>query len=395
MDPILQRANDLKPRLIPIMETLHRHPEVSFHEYETTRYLKEKFVKLELEIIDLGMDTGFAALLRGGQPGKLIAIRADIDAIALQESPDNPVRSEIAGIMHACGHDFHATCALGAAMLLAKQRQQMEGDVVFFIQPAEEITRGAAAMLDHGLLDKLPAPVSALFGLHCEPRIPTGKVISKAGYASAGKTNFRVTLQGTTGHSGSPHTYHDVIVAGAALINGIQTIVSRNKDPLRELVCAVHTVHAGDPEFFVTDKMQMTGTIRAFDEEVSRRAQMRLREIAEATAKAYECSCHVEIIPEVPPQINHPDVLPAARQACILVFGPENILREGPAFMGAEDFAVFGKKIPSHFYWLGTGFKDRVNATHHHPCFRVDYDAIPFGIALLVHSALQAMTLFA
>ncbi len=391
MNSILQRAGDLKSQLIPVMETLHRHPELSLVEYETNCFLKEKFIALGLEIIDLGMDTGFAALLRGASPGKLVAIRADIDAIAVQESPDNPVRSQIDGVMHACGHDFHATCALGAAMLLTEQRERMHGDVVFFIQPAEEITRGAVAMLEHGLLDKLPAPVSALFGLHCEPRIPTGKVISATEYASAAKTNFRITLHGTAGHSGSPHKYNDVIVAGAAVINGIQTIVSRNNDPLKNLVCAVHTVNAGDLESFVTDTMKMTGTIRAFDEDVLQMAEVRLREIVEATAKAYQCSCDMELIPEVPPQINHPDILSAAREACAVVFGEENILTEGPAFMGAEDFAVFGKQIPSHFYWLGTGFKGRENATHHHSNFSVDYDAIPFGVALLAQSVLQAM----
>ena len=153
MNSILQRAGDLKSQLIPVMETLHRHPELSLVEYETNCFLKEKFIALGLEIIDLGMDTGFAALLRGASPGKLVAIRADIDAIAVQESPDNPVRSQIDGVMHACGHDFHATCALGAAMLLTEQRERIHGDDVFYIQPAEEITRVAVAKLEHGLLD--------------------------------------------------------------------------------------------------------------------------------------------------------------------------------------------------------------------------------------------------
>lgn len=386
MNSILRRAEDQLPCLVQIMEALHCRPELSFQEYETTRYLKELAREIGLEIIDLGMETGVAALLRASKKEKLTALRADIDAIAVQEPENHSPRSARDGLMHACGHDFHMTCVLGAAMLLQEDKDKLEGSVAFLFQPAEEITRGAAKMLDKGLLEKLPGKVDALFALHAEPRLPTGKVISSPDYASASKINFRIQLKGTRGHSGAPHTYIDVIPAGAALINAIQTIVSRHTDPQEKLVCAVHTIKAGEVEFFVADDMEMTGTIRAFDQAVLKRAEDRLTAMVEQIAAAHGCVIEIELIPEVLPQINHPALRHAARQACHKVFGEENTLTSGPLFMGAEDFSEFSKVMPSHFYWIGTGFPDRQNAAQHEPEFQIDYRAIPYGVALLVES---------
>ncbi|HPX92570.1 MAG TPA: M20 family metallopeptidase [Bacillota bacterium] len=393
MKSLFRQAEEGLPSFIQILERLHRRPELSFHEFETTRFLAEKVKSLGLEIVDLGMETGLVGLLRGSGQGRITAIRADMDAIAVPEAEDHPVRSEMDGVMHACGHDFHMTCALGAASLLSNQKEQLAGDVVFIFQPAEEVTRGAARMLEHGLLDKLPGQVDALFGLHAEPRLPTGQVISSQGFASASKTNFRIRLRGTSGHGGAPQTYKDVIVAGAAMVNALQTIVSRRSDPQKELVCAILTVKAGETEYFVTDTMEMTGTIRAFDEAVASRAEEDLVDIAGKTAAAHGCSCQIEIIREVSSQLNHPSLFPVAAAACHKVFGEANTLTRGPLFMGAEDFSVFGQVIPSHFYWIGTGFPDRENAYQHEADFQIDPAAIPYGVALLAESVLGAMAL--
>lgn len=393
MNSVYQRAEDQLPYLVQIMETLHRRPELSFQEYETTHYLKDLIKEIGLEIIDLGMETGVVALLRGSRPGKLTAIRADIDAIAIQEPEDHLPRSKRDGIMHACGHDFHMTCVLGAAKLLQEEKDKLEGSVVFLFQPAEEITRGAAKMLEHGLLEKLPGKVDALFALHAEPRIPTGQVISSPDYASASKINFRIQLRGTTGHGGAPQTYNDVIPAGIAIVNAIQTIVSRHTDPQKELVCTIHTIKAGEAEFFVTDTMKMAGTIRAFDQAVSKRARDQLIAMVEKMATAYGCASEIEFILEVPAQINHPALVPVARHACQKVFGEKNTLTRGPLFMGAEDFSEFGKVMPSHFYWIGTGFPGRQNAVQHEPDFQIDCRVIPYGVALLVESVLGMISI--
>lgn len=384
MDSILKQAKELQPRLLPLFEELHRHPELSFDEVRTTRFLRKVLEDLGLEILDLPVETGLAALLKGSGSGGLVGLRADLDAVVVQEHPDHNPCSETPGVMHACGHDYHMTCALGAAMLLSERKPG--GDVALIFQPAEEITRGAAAMLEQGLLERLPGKMRALFALHAEPRLPAGQVISSRSYASAAKTNFRIRLTGTVGHSGSPQSYQDVIPAGAALIQGVQNLVSRQSDPQKALVCAIHTIQAGELEFFVTDQMVMSGTMRAFDEELLKGTIERLRKLVQGVAETYGCSGQVEIIPEVPAQLNHPDLYPAARQACLQIFGQENTMESEPLFMGAEDFALFGARIPSHFYWIGTGFPDRPNASQHQPAFQINPQAIPYGVALLVSS---------
>lgn len=390
--PVFRAASQMKEDLVPIMEALHRRPELSFHEKQTTAFLRQEVQALGLELIDLGMDTGLVALLKGGKAGKLVALRADIDAVPVQEDPCHKVRSETEGVAHACGHDFHMTCALGAARLLADQRETLAGDVLFLFQPAEEVTRGAQAMLDHGLLDKLPRPVSALFGLHASPHFPTGQVLSPARYASAGKTNFKIRLEGSTGHGGSPHEYRDVVTAAAAIIQGLQTLVSRENNPQVPLVCAIHTLNSRGPDFFVSDRLDMSGSIRAFDEALIGKLEERVGDMVAQLASAYRCQAETVMIPEVPPQLNHPQLQAAAWRACQKVFGQDKILTGSPAFLGSEDFAVFGRVIPSHFYWMGTGFEGQDNPFHHEPAFRVNPDAIPYGVALLVQSLLEVMT---
>lgn len=386
MSHYYRQARDLMSQLTDLLDALHRRPELSFQEYETTRFLVGQVQALGLERIDLGMDTGLVAWMPGRRTDRVVAIRADIDAIAVRETDSHRVRSENEGVMHACGHDFHMTCALGAAMLLGRIRDRLPFGVVFIFQPAEEITRGAAAMVRKGLADRLPGQPAAFFALHAEPRLMTGRILSSRDYASASKTNFRIRLEGTTGHSGAPQTYRDVVVAAASMVTAIQTIVSRDADPLRELVCAVHTIKAGGEDFFVTDRAELTGTIRAFDQELVDMAEDRLEAIVSDLASLYGCRGSLELIPEVGAQINHPDLSELTLQACHRVFGATNTLVRGPLFMGAEDFSVFGDLAPSHLYWIGTSAPGQAAALHHEPDFRVDPGAIPYGVAILVES---------
>ena len=268
------------PTLKEIKDDLHRHPELAFEERRTTDIIRRRLTGLGIELIDLGMETGAVGFLRGGRPGPTVALRADIDAIEQQEPADNGVISECPGVMHGCGHDFHTTCLLGAAELLAARRAELAGNVVFLFQPAEEITQGAAAMIGHGLWEKLPQRPVRLFGLHDRPEIPCGQVAVIPGAVMAGKSHFFITLTGVTGHCGSPHKCVDVIVAGAAISNGIQTIVSRNTDPQDPLVCAVFSINAGTPENFVPETLTMTGDIRAHSDAVIQKTQDRLKALA-------------------------------------------------------------------------------------------------------------------
>lgn len=387
---LLKQAEAMAEELRGFKDELHRRPELSFQEIRTTALLKQALTDLGLELIDLGMDTGAVALLRGGKPGGTVALRADIDAIAQQEAPHEGVVSQVGGIMHGCGHDFHTTGLYGAAKLLAGRRETLAGNVVFLFQPAEEVTQGAQAMLDHGLLDKLPERPRYLFGLHNRPELPAGTIAVMEGPVMAGKSHFTLTLHGKSGHGGSPHKCTDVIVAGAAVVNALQTVVSRDTDPLDSVVCSVLSIHAGTPDNFVPDTLTMTGSIRFHQEWAHQKACKRLEELTVGVAAAYGCTAEVSFHPGVPATVNSPKLTALARKAALALVEPDKVVSPRPD-MGSEDFAVFGQHIPAFFYWLGSGFPGRDNPCWHNEHFRTDDSALPLAAALLAESALVGL----
>ena len=387
---ISEDARALDGELRALKENLHRHPELSFRETRTTSLLREKLSALGLTLIDLGLDTGAAAVLRGGKPGPAVALRADIDAIEQQEPP-SPEASEHDGVMHACGHDFHTTCLYGAAKLLAARREELPGSVVFLFQPAEETLSGAKALLNAGLWERLPEKPACIFGLHNRPELPVGQAAVMAGPIMAGKTSFRITLRGTAGHGGSPHKCTDVIVCASSLVMALQTIVSRSTDPLEPLVVGVCSIHAGTEENFVPSMLTMTGSIRYHSDDVLRTALDRLSALTRTTADGYGCTADVQFFPEVPVTYNSPSLLPAALAAAEQALGKEGIVAPRPG-MGSEDFAVYGQDIPAFFYWLGSGFPGKDCAPWHSERFRTDDDALSLGAALLAESAMEALS---
>lgn len=387
---LLEQARAMEGELRALKDELHRHPELSFQEVRTTALLKEKLDGLGLERVDLGMETGVVALLRGAKPGGTVALRADIDAIAQQEAPHDGALSCTDGIMHGCGHDFHTVGLYGAARLLAAQRETLAGNVVFLFQPAEEVTQGAQAMLDHGLLDKLPEKPQYLFGLHNRPELPTGTIAVMEGPVMAGKSHFTITLHGKSGHGGSPHKCTDVIVAGAAVVNALQTVVSRDTDPLDSVVCSVLSIHAGTPDNFVPDVLTMTGSIRFHQEWAHQKARRRLEKLTTGVAAAYGCTAEVAFHPGVPATVNSPELTALARKAALELVKPDKVAAPRPD-MGSEDFAVFGQHIPAFFYWLGSGFPGQANPCWHNEHFRTDDSALPLAAALLAQSALVGL----
>ncbi|HJC01110.1 MAG TPA: amidohydrolase [Candidatus Flavonifractor merdavium] len=383
---LLNQAQAMDGALKDLKDELHRHPELSFQEKRTTALLQEKLTQLGLELVDLGMETGVVALLRGGKPGGTVALRADIDAIAQQEAAHDGALSCMDGVMHGCGHDFHTAALYGAARLLYRQRDSLPGSVVFLFQPAEEVTQGAQAMLDHGLLEKLPERPRFLFGLHNRPELPAGTIAVMEGPVMAGKSHFTITLHGKSGHGGSPHKCTDVIVTGAAVVNALQTVVSRNTDPLDSLVCSVLSIHAGTPDNFVPDVLTMTGSIRFHQESAHQRARQRLEELTLGVAAAYGCTAEVAFHPGVPATVNSPELTLLARKAAVDLVGQDKVVSPRPD-MGSEDFAVFGQQIPAFFYWLGSGVPGAENPCWHNKHFRTDDSALPLAAALLARSA--------
>lgn len=386
---LVQQAEQLVPELLELKADLHTHPELSFQEHRTTALLSRKLTELKLVLLDLGMETGVVALLRGGKPGRTVALRADIDAIAQQENAREGA-SLYPGIMHACGHDFHTACLYGAAKLLCAQRDTLQGNVLFLFQPAEEITQGAASMLAHGLWEKLPRKPDCLFGLHNRPELPRGQIAVMEGPIMSGKEHFELILHGVAGHAGSPQNCVDVILPAAAIVEATQSIISRRTDPLDSLVCSVLSIHAGTPENFVPETLTMTGCIRAHSSRVLERTKCQLGTIVQGISTAHGCNWELTFLPQTPPTVNSPAMTALARKAAEAVVGAEQVVSPQPD-MGSEDFAIFAQTLPSFFYWLGSGYPGQENAGWHSANFHTDDSALPIGAALLAQSALVGL----
>ena len=362
---------------------LHQHPETSMEEFETTRFLREKLTAMGIELLDLGMKTGVVGILRTDKKGPVVGLRADIDAIRCQELAEVKDKSLTEGLMHACGHDFHMTALLGAAKILTIEAC---GDVVFIFQPAEETTSGAAELIAHGLFDQVK--LDYMFGLHNRPEILTGKVAVKRGSLMAAKDNFAITVQGVGGHGGMPHLTIDPIVCSAGIINAVQTILSRNIDPLDSAVVSICSIHAGTPENLIVDHLVMTGSIRTLSKKARETVKERLAVIVENSAITYGCKAEIIYEGGVPLLDNSERMYQIALEAATEAMGVNAVVTTEPC-LGSEDFAVYSEYVPTFFYWLGTG-KDEGSAPWHNSRFTTDDDALVFGAKLLAQSVLTA-----
>lgn len=365
---------------------LHRRPELSFREYETTALLKRLLTEKGLSLLPLDLETGVAALLRGGD-GPRIALRADIDAIAQHELSERSDRSEVEGVMHGCGHDTHTAGLYGAACYLADHRELLRGDVLFIFQPAEETLKGARYMIEHGLWDAFRPDM--LFGLHNLPSIPVGRVGIKAGPLMSFKDGFRIRYIGKSGHTSTPQKNVDPIVAMAQLIVALQSVVSRNVGPLESAVLTVCSVEAGSPFTTTIDDAVITGNIRSLDPSVRRRVLERVKRLAVDIASAFECRAEIEELPLTDGVINSRELLPIAEEAGNLVFGKDGVVVPD-VNLASEDFAILGRDIPSFFYFLGSGVPGETPFLWHNPRFHAAQQTPVYGAALLAATVLAA-----
>ncbi len=365
---------------------MHLHPELSMQESKTTQMVRRKLADLGVEVMDIGIEYGVVGIIRSDQPGPLIALRADIDAIMQSEAKDHTDRSLVDGVMHGCGHDIHAAALWGCALLLSKRKHLLCGDVMLIFQPSEETLRGARYLLDKGIFARQrPA---AIFGLHNYPGIEAGKVGVKAGTLMSFKDGFRVRYLGKSGHTSTPQANIDPTVAIASLILSLQTIVSRNVGPLESAVVSVCSITAGNPFATTVDDAEITGNIRTLDPSVRQVVCQRLQTIAESTATAYGCKAEVVLTEITPGVINDVALLPIGQQAVCHTLGAEALVK-GPVDLASEDFAVLSEGIPSFFYFLGSGFSDRENALWHSADFFAHPDTPVFGAALLAQTVVE------
>lgn len=377
----LRVSAELGQRLVTLRRDLHQHPELSFKEERTASVLTD-FLALDLSDIRRVAGTGIVARVAGRNPrAPIVAIRGDIDALPLHEATGLPFASVNSGVMHACGHDVHATWAVGAAALL--RAEPAEGDVLIVLQPAEETGKGARALLDVGAL----TGVQAIFGAHVDRRFTVGQVVAQAGPLAASADTFEIELTGRGAHAARPHEAADPIVGAAALIMALQTVVSRRVNPASPAVLTIGVIAAGTAPNIIPDHAVLRGTLRAADVETRATLQVGLRTITEHIAAAHGLDARVEIDEGVPPVINSENAASWAVEAAGIVLGQNAVIPLGTANMAAEDFAWYLETIRGCFLRIGARREGEPFIPAHSPEFDVAEEAIAIGAELLAESA--------
>jgi len=330
---------------------LHAHPEFGFEERRTARFVADQLRAFGLDEVVEGVGgSGVVGTLRRGQSGRAIALRADMDALRIQEQGALPYRSATPGVMHACGHDGHTAMLLGAARILALEGG-FDGTVRFLFQPAEEWGRGAQAMLDDGLLTRFP--FDEIYGLHTMPGVPLGHFETCPGPAMSAEDNFEIVLRGLGGHASRPHAGREVLVAACATVLNLQTIVSRRTDPTEIAVLSVTELVSDGTRNVLPGEARIRGDARSFRPEVSAGFETELRRIAQGTAAAYGCTAEVAYTREFVPLVNHPEATRAALAAAATVFAPGAIKGDRAPITASEDFAQFLLRVPGCFGLIG------------------------------------------
>ncbi len=385
LEKIKELAASSKSDTVAFRHHLHTHPEIAWQEVETTRAVAEELKKIGCDIVKIGFggtECGVVADLRGGKPGKRVALRGDMDALPMNEDNDLPYRSRKDGVMHACGHDAHTAMLLWAAKVLSEIRDDIPGTVRFLFQPAEEsgLKSGAKAMVEEGALEG----VDAVAGIHCWSSAPTGTVLYRSGPIMAAADGWYLTLKGKGGHGSTPELCIDPTITAANIVLNLQAIVGREVSAKETVVVSTGTVKAGLSVFnIIPDSVEMNGTVRSFNPAVQDHVESALRRVIAGACQIGRCTFELDYKRFIPATINEPAVTAVAKDVFDEVFGADNV-KETPLIMGSEDFSYFQQKVPGTYYLLGTGNPEKgTDNAHHHPKFNVDDDALPAGVASL------------
>jgi len=377
---MLSRAKELKGELIRLRRAIHRHPELGFQEVKTAALIAETLESLGIKVQTGVAKTGVLGYLGEGSP--VVAIRADMDALPIQELNEVPYRSQVPGVMHACGHDAHVATALGAAMLLREIK--LEGEVRFLFQPSEERVdeegkSGAVRMVEEGAMEG----VEAILALHVDSETESGVVKISPGPMSAGDDSFEAVIMGRGCHGAYPHRGVDPIFIGGEVILAIQGIVSRRIDPVKQAVISIGTIHGGTADNVIPEEVELTGTIRSFEQGVREQLHAEL-EKAFQVARALGGDFRLTIEEGYPVMVNEEKMAGLIREVAIDLLGEEKVLPDEPA-MGAEDFGYFLAQAPGALFRLGV--KKGEMRPGHSPHFDLDEEALPIGAAILAESA--------
>jgi N-acetylcysteine deacetylase len=385
---IEEKIDGIFPRLVEIRRELHMFPEISNKEFETTNRINGWLKEFGIAQIPTTLKTGTAAEVAGQEQGWTIALRADIDALPIQEASNLPFRSKIDGVSHMCGHDVHTTIALGAGIILQELRDVLPGNVRILFQPAEESEGGAVSIIEQGLLEG----VKSIIGLHNSPDIPTGTMGIKEGFFMASVDDFTITIKGKGGHAALPDKTIDPIVIGSAVVSQLQTIVSRTVSSKESAVVSIGAFQAGATNNVIPDKAILKGTVRTSNEEVRQNIYEVFKRVVTNTVTALGGEVEIDYQFLIPAVVNDKKITEIVRSVAVSVFGEENTLLSDST-MGGEDFSYYQKEVPGCYVWLGSRNEEK-GIIHglHHPEFMVDEEAIKIGVQWMVQSAFQLLS---
>ena len=379
---IQQLAKEHAPELISIRHHLHAHPELSYQEYKTSKYVQEKLSSAGIPFRVMA-ETGVVGTIEGRNPGKrVIALRADMDALPIREENNIPYKSTNDGVMHACGHDVHTTILLGASTILNELRRDWEGTVKLIFQPGEEKNPGGASLLiKEGVLED-PAP-QAIFGLHVHPGLEVGKLSFRGGMVMASADEIYITIRGKGGHAAAPHQTVDTILVASQLVVALQQIISRNRNPLSPSVLSITSVQGGYTTNVIPSEVKLMGTFRAMDEEWRFRAHELIRRLATDLVHGMGAEIDLHIDVGYPMVYNNEKLDAVARSQAADYLGVANVL-ETEVRLGAEDFGYYTRQIPGCFYRLGVmNVEKGITSGVHTPTFNIDESAIEIGAGVM------------
>ena len=385
LDKIRDMSVAIKNETVAHRRHFHMHPEIAWQETDTTKKVAKELRKLGCDILQTGFggtECGLVAEVRGEKPGRCIALRADMDALPMDEENDVPYKSTVPGVMHACGHDAHTAMLLGAAKILSEIRPRLSGTVRFLFQPAEEsgLKSGAKAMVEEGALEG----VDEVAGLHVWAQEPTGSVLYRSGPVMAAADGWYLIIKGKGGHGSTPELAVDPTITAANIVLNLQAVVGREVSAKETVVVSTGILKAGETAFnIIPDTATMNGTVRSFSPAVQDHGEEAIRRVIAGACQIGRCEYSLDYKRFIPATINDPAVTEEARKVFEALAGTKNVQEMG-LIMGSEDFSYFQQKVPGTFFFLGSGnpAKGTDNA-HHHPKFNVDEDALPLGTACL------------
>ncbi len=386
-DAIHAAAHALADETVATRRDFHRHPEIAFEETRTAGIIADKLKSLDLDVRTGVGKTGVVAVLETGKPGNTVLMRADIDALPVHEECETEYRSTLAGKMHACGHDGHASVLLSAAKILSERRDDLKGKLVFVFQPAEEIVRGAQAMLDDGALDGLE-PDSSI-GLHLSSAHPAGVVAVRSGPAMAATDSFRVLVKGKGGHAARPQDSVDPVMIAANLVTSLQSLVAREVDPVDQAVVTLTSIHGGSAYNIIPEEVELKGTLRTFSPHTRSYLTERVKTVARGVVETLRGEAEVEWRDGSPAVVNDAALTEQFRAVAREVVGEGRVL-VAPQIMGGDDMALWLQQAPGCYFFVGAG--DEAKGTHHphhHPKFDIDEAVLPLAVELLTKGALS------